>query len=151
MNNPFISPLPYQQPMYGAGMYPQINYTQAPFRNILPGKSVDKPEDAGPGDVPTDGSIAVFPKSDGSCIYVKHWTPEGSIKTLTYVPQGSSSKNNSEGEKESVSMEDIYNLLSSMNDLLNNKNYYRKTKRGSNNQNTQTDQNESKKEVIEND
>lgn len=74
-------------------IYPQIN---TPIANptmyaqnastVLPGRMVDKAEDITVGEVPLDGSLGLFPQKDGSCIYAKSWNPDGSIKTMKFVP-----------------------------------------------------------------
>lgn len=74
-------------------IYPQIN---TPIANptmyaqnastVLPGRMVDKAEDITVGEVPLDGSLGLFPQRDGSCIYAKSWNPDGSIKTMRFIP-----------------------------------------------------------------
>lgn len=74
-------------------IYPQIN---TPIANptmfaqnastVLPGRMVEKAEDITVGEVPLDGSLGLFPQKDGSCIYAKSWNPDGSIKTMKFVP-----------------------------------------------------------------
>lgn len=38
-------------------------------------------------EVPTDGSIALFPLADGSAVIGKRWMPDGSISTIRFVPE----------------------------------------------------------------
>lgn len=38
-------------------------------------------------EVPTDGSIALFPLADGSAVIGKRWMPDGSISTTRFVPE----------------------------------------------------------------
>lgn len=38
-------------------------------------------------EVPTDGTVAWFPAADGSCVWGKRWTPDGSIQTVRYVAE----------------------------------------------------------------
>ena len=33
-----------------------------------------------------NGAMSVFPKADGSSIFVKTWEPNGTIKTVEYMP-----------------------------------------------------------------
>lgn len=40
-------------------------------------------------EVPTDGSIALFPLADGSAVIGKRWMPDGSISTTRFVPEPS--------------------------------------------------------------
>lgn len=69
---------PYQQP-----------YQQMPTR-IAPqiaGRVVNSVDDITVQEVPTDGTVALFPSADGSCIYSKRWTPDGNILTMRFVPE----------------------------------------------------------------
>lgn len=118
--NMFNTNMPYQNPMYGTGMYPQINYpTQSPMKHVLPGSMVDNVDEIYPSDVPTDGSVALFPRKDGTCIYAKYWTPDGNIVTKTFVPGkteepakvNSSPDNISEDNDISKKLDEILSLL----------------------------------------
>lgn len=40
-------------------------------------------------EVPTDGTVALFPAADGKCIYSKRWTPDGNILTMRFAPEAS--------------------------------------------------------------
>lgn len=51
---------------------------------VIVGKIVNGLDDIRPNEVPNDGSIAVFPQSDGGCIYVKYLTGDGRINTVKY-------------------------------------------------------------------
>ena len=69
---------PYQQP-----------YQQMPTR-IAPqiaGRVVNSVDDITVQEVPTDGTVALFPSADGSCIYWMRWTPDGNIFTMRFVPE----------------------------------------------------------------
>lgn len=48
------------------------------------GKMVASPEDIRPNDIPMDGSISFFPLKDGTAIYAKQWTGNGTIATAVY-------------------------------------------------------------------
>lgn len=146
--NPFSSP--YQQPTYGAGVYPnypQINYTQPPFRHILPGKSVNNLDEISPDDVPSDGSFAVFPKSDASCIYVKYRNSLGIITTETYVPKETEEEIPEITDPSDVTMTEISDKLNTVIDLLNKRPKYYHNK----NYKKKANQNGSEKEVTEHD
>lgn len=54
--------------------------TQPPMN----GKVVASPEDIRPNDIPMDGSISFFPLKDGTAIYAKQWTGNGTIATAVY-------------------------------------------------------------------
>lgn len=38
-------------------------------------------------EVPTDGTMALFPSTDGSCVYGKRWNSNGRIDTFRYLPE----------------------------------------------------------------
>lgn len=71
---------PYQQP-----------YQQMPARMVpqISGRVVNSLDDITVQEVPTDGTMALFPSADGSCIYSKRWTPDGNILTMRFVPEAS--------------------------------------------------------------
>lgn len=71
---------PYQQP-----------YQQMPTRMVpqISGRVVNSIDDITVQEVPTDGTVALFPSSDGKCIYSKCWTPDGNILTMRFVPETS--------------------------------------------------------------
>lgn len=69
---------PYQQP-----------YQQMPTRMVpqIAGRVVNSLDDIKVQEVPTDGTMALFPSADGKCIYSKRWTPDGNITTMRFVPE----------------------------------------------------------------
>lgn len=89
---------PYQYPQYGVpGFQPQTmqqmvgqGYSPAPSFHPQPGISgrvVTSPGEIQVQEVPTDGTVAWFPSADGSCVWGKRWTPDGSISTVRYVAE----------------------------------------------------------------
>lgn len=66
---------------------PQIQPQNPPDSRGFYGKVISRPEDFAPNDVFMDGSKGYFPMSDGSCIYVKYWKPDGTIGTDRYIPE----------------------------------------------------------------
>lgn len=81
---------PYMDRLAGLQQYqqtlqqPQMVGTQMSLPNQpigLNGKMVDAVEQITANDVPMDGSVAIFPKKDMSEIYLKSWTPNGTIAT----------------------------------------------------------------------
>lgn len=52
----------------------------------LNGKIVEQIDNITANDVPMDGNVAIFPKRDMSEIYVKNWTPNGTIQTVVFKP-----------------------------------------------------------------
>lgn len=85
IQNPYMAQMSqYQQ---GAQMFPaqaqNSNMVQQPG---LIGKMVNDVSMVSPNDVPMDGNIAIFPKSDMSEIYCKQWKQDGTIQTVVYNP-----------------------------------------------------------------
>lgn len=91
-----MNPFQYQQ--YGVlGFQPQTmqqmvgqGYSPAPSFHPQPGISgrvVTSPGEIQVQEVPTDGTVAWFPAADGSCVWGKRWTPDGSIHTVRYVAE----------------------------------------------------------------
>ena len=89
---------PYQYPQYGVtGFQPQTmqqmvgqGYSPAPSFHPQPGISgrvVTSPGEIQVQEVPTDGTVAWFPAADGSCVWGKRWTPDGSISTVRYAAE----------------------------------------------------------------
>lgn len=145
--NPYAASTPYQPTVYGAGMYPQINYTQPPFRHILPGKSVNSPDEIALDDVPGDGSISLFPKKDGSCIFVRYRNGLGIVTTDVYVPQETTEENISEVSSDSdVAMAEVFDKLNTIIDLLNK----RPKRQYNNSYKKKNNQNGTEKEVTDN-
>lgn len=71
---------PYRQP-----------YRQMPTRMVpqISGRVANSLDDITVQEVPTDGTVALFPSADGKCIYSKRWTPDGNISTMRFVPEAS--------------------------------------------------------------
>lgn len=71
---------PYQPP-----------YQPTPTRTMpqISGRVVNSLDDITVQEVPTDGTVALFPAADGKCIYSKRWTPDGNILTMRFVPEAS--------------------------------------------------------------
>lgn len=83
-------PMPQSNNMYN--MYPmsqaQPMYRPTPQNYpVIVGKMVSDLNDIRPNEVPNDGSISVFPQSDGTCIYVKYLSGDGRINTVKYVAE----------------------------------------------------------------
>lgn len=69
---------PYQPP-----------YQPTPTRAVpqISGRVVNSLDDITVQEVPTDGTVALFPSADGTCVYSKRWTPDGNISTMRFVPE----------------------------------------------------------------
>lgn len=79
--------MPVQQPYQPY----QPQYQQMPARMVpqISGRVVNSLDDITVQEVPTDGTVALFPSADGSCVYSKRWTPDGNILTMRFVPEAS--------------------------------------------------------------
>lgn len=94
---------PYQIPQANNYMPQYQTYQQAynPMQNIQRFQQQQQPEQIQQGifgkvvqsqdsivanDVPMNGSVAFFPKSDLSEIYAKQWSADGTISTMVFKP-----------------------------------------------------------------
>lgn len=94
---------PYQMPQTNNYMTQYQPYQQAynPMQNIQRFQQPQQPEQMQQGifgkvvqsqnmivanDVPMNGSVAFFPKSDLSEIYAKQWSADGTISTMVFKP-----------------------------------------------------------------
>lgn len=84
-----------QMGQYQQNFQPQVQQSQPQQTQGLVCKPVVDASNVSPNDVPMDGNAAVFPKNDFSEIYVKSWTPNGTIQTIVYKP--AHPENQSEG------------------------------------------------------
>lgn len=94
---------PYQIPQVNSYVPQYQQYQQAynPMQNIQRFQQPQQPEQIQQGifgkvvqsqdsivanDVPMNGSVAFFPKSDLSEIYAKQWSADGTISTMVFKP-----------------------------------------------------------------
>lgn len=94
---------PYQMPQVNSYVPQYQTYQQAynPMQNIQRFQQQQQPEQTQQGifgkvvqsqdsivanDVPMNGSVAFFPKSDLSEIYAKQWSADGTISTMVFKP-----------------------------------------------------------------
>lgn len=100
-------------PSYPA--YPSYIPPNSPFQpsviqpSLINGRSVNSVEEITAGEVPLNGSLAVFPKSDGSMIYVKSTNGNGTIDTKYYVLAPEDFVENSAGSEAEPSVPAISN------------------------------------------
>ena len=73
----------YSQP--AVQQYQQPSYMQQAAQRIN-GRVVQSADMITANDVPMDGSVAFFPKSDLSEIYAKQWSADGTISTMVFKP-----------------------------------------------------------------
>ena len=92
--NPYQSFIYPQYQQYGAyNPYQQQPIPQAPQQYMpaapqmqgIAGKFVDSVESVRATDVLMDGSVMVFPSTDGKAIYTKQLLPDGTSRVLTYT------------------------------------------------------------------
>lgn len=112
----------YQQPPMNNGPI-NYNYTMPqvvsqPYvgnnPSVLLGRYVQSAQDIRPNEISMDGNKSFFPMPDGSCIFVKSWGADGTIKTTVYVPE----KQEDAAQKPSNDYAKILNRLDSIQELL---------------------------------
>lgn len=111
------------------------NYSQPtplpPVRSYIYGRPVTAPNEITPQEVPMDGTIALFPMQDLSCVYAKTWGADGTIKTMRFVPEPVNDPQN-EGQTEG-SMDALFASLNQRLDkiekMLTRKPYHNKPKK----------------------
>lgn len=78
------------QQMQGVGI--QNGYPQQ-FVQAIPGRMIHDIQEVRPNEVPNNGTVAIFPKDDMSCVYVKYLSNVGKIETMTFVPIAQTAEN----------------------------------------------------------
>lgn len=87
-NNYMSQYQPYQQaynPMQNIQRFQQPQQPEQMQQGIF-GKVVQSQDSIVANDVPMNGSVAFFPKSDLSEIYAKQWSADGTISTMVFKP-----------------------------------------------------------------
>ena len=85
-STPLYSSAPYY-PTYPTPSYmPSSTFQPNVQPSLINGRPVDSMDEITAGEVPLNGSLAVFPKRDGSIIYVKSTNGNGTIDTKMYIP-----------------------------------------------------------------
>lgn len=84
-------------------MQPQQMFTQQMQSNVF-GKMIQAPTDIMPGDIPMNGTPCFFPMQDGSAIYMKAWSADGTINTMRFLPEHAA-------PKEPTQLDRIENML----------------------------------------
>lgn len=89
MNGPSNTPPGYGQYGYANQLQqytgkPQETQQQSP--PPLNGRLINEERDILPKEIPMDGSVSVFPKSDFSYILAKAWNANGTIDTVKFIP-----------------------------------------------------------------
>lgn len=124
----------YQNPNYGNtwGPYYQTqptwnnqqtavpNYVQQP--SMIRGRVVKDQSEILPNEIPMDGTISFFPKSDGSEIYGKAWTSNGTIQNFRFV-KAEEIQNGNTMNDQSISQQILDKLNKIENTLSNRQNF----------------------------
>ena len=76
---------PAYNPMQNIQRFQQPQQTDQMQQGIF-GKVVQSQDSIVANDVPMNGSVAFFPKSDLSEIYAKQWSADGTISTMVFKP-----------------------------------------------------------------
>lgn len=155
--NPSTGATPYYPPYPSA--VPAVPYPGTPRMSVIAGRSVNNVDEIIPGEVPMDGSMAVFPKNDGSIVYVKYTGGNGLIETKYFIPAPEGfSESSSEDASPEVTNQDILNAIMNMTDsfddiknFVKNKPYKNNNKNNNRNNNQQNHNNQNgSEEKVEN-
>lgn len=107
---------PYQMPQVNSYV-PQYQQAYNPMQNIQRFQQQQQPEQMQQGifgkvvqsqdsivanDVPMNGAVAFFPKSDLSEIYAKQWSADGTISTMVFKPIQNDNPNNLSQDSEKL-------------------------------------------------
>lgn len=85
------------------------------------GRWVNDFNDIKPNEVPMDGTICFFPKTDYTCIYAKVWDQNGKLQNFVFVPEtptqvdSTTVQNNEQIDKMMAKLDDIQSQLLRMN------------------------------------
>lgn len=135
-----------QMPAYNPGMYQspyQPGYQmQQPAQTAngtnsvgITGRVIQNVGDVQVQEVPTDGTMAWFPAADGSCVYGKRWTPDGSIATVRFVPDQTEEKHDGRSSVEEQigvindRISELFDVVEDMSDRLQRKTETRRTRK----------------------
>lgn len=114
MQNPYMDRLSQLQSMQQSLQQPQNQISG------LNGRVVEVAENILASDVPMDGSFAVFPKRDLSEVYVKYWTGEGKIATISFKPILEAQADISPTDTTSLRFDELNNALGGLYDKVDN-------------------------------
>lgn len=82
---PQVAPPPRLMPQQVQSQSMQPTPQQMPMG--VPGRWVNDLNEIKPGEVPMDGTICFFPKTDYSKIYAKVWDQNGKLQDFVFVPE----------------------------------------------------------------
>ena len=75
----------------------------------LHGRLVNGVQDITINDLPSDGSMGVFPAADGSANYVRSWNGDGTTRTTEYRPVGA--------DDNAVADDPLAQIMSTLSDI----------------------------------
>lgn len=107
----------YQQPIQQMPMFQNQATMQG---NQLIGRTVNSANEIQANDVPMNMPYALFPKNDLSEIYLKSWSPNGTIQTLVFKPESQQAGNLPQEQSElklDLSDESMGGILKRFDDL----------------------------------
>lgn len=61
------------------------NQSQQNIPSAIPGRMVEQPEEIKAQEIPMDGTLALFPRRDLSCIYAYQWVTDH-VESVRYIP-----------------------------------------------------------------
>lgn len=89
---PNVGVFPNSVPMFGQVQPPTIpgpttmnQPVQQQQLTFVQGRVVESEGDIKPNEIPMDGSVTFFPKSDYSVVFGKTWTENGTIRSMRYL------------------------------------------------------------------
>lgn len=101
-------------------------YFNRPPQPSVPGRVITSENEIAVNEVPMDGSVAIFPMQDMSCVIAKAWNSNGTIDTMKFVPE--IRKENPENSDDPFKTE-VMSRLGNIEKMLKStrkRNYYRK-------------------------
>lgn len=113
----------YPQPQYTGYQQPQYMPYQQPIQQVstMVGRLVNDISDIKPNETPTTGQPAVFPKADGSVIYLSCMDQTGRINIREYVPREVPTEVKSDNNV-IIAMQEQLNRIENMLNRRNNQN-----------------------------
>lgn len=100
---------------------PQQYQAPQPVRQQPGLRTVSSADEITVQEVPTDGSIALFPLADGSAVIGKRWMPDGSISTTRFVPDSTTAQTAPDPLATiNTRIDEIFNMVEDIRDLMPN-------------------------------
>lgn len=89
-----------QQPVYQNPVQQSPTQQQAAVPQLI-GRTVNSVDEITANDVPMNYPYAIFPKNDPSEVYLKSWTPNGTIQTIIFKPEINPTSSNTNRQERS--------------------------------------------------